>query len=123
METFDFGQVKGAKDEKDILDAVKKIVALQKQMNSPTRDGMINALSDAQSTAGKEIQQLEYSQGDTIPTPWVCFRDQDLYRKLSQYQDGLRLHCIKKVGEKAFEEMLKKRRNRGIVYGNAKRVL
>lgn len=47
METFDFGQVKGAKDEKDILDAVKKIVALQKQMNSPTRDGMINALSDA----------------------------------------------------------------------------
>ena len=76
METFDFGQVKGAKDEKDILDAVKKIVALQKQINNPTRDGMINALSDAQSTAGKEIQQLEYSQGDTIPTPWVCFRDQ-----------------------------------------------
>ena len=108
METYDFGQVKGAKDEKDILDAVKKFVALQKQKNNPTRDGMINALNDAQSTAGKEIQQLEYSQGDTIPTPWVCFRDQDLYRKLSQYQDGLRLHCIKKVGEKAFEEMLKK---------------
>lgn len=108
METFDFGQVKGAKDEKDILDAVKKIVALQKQMNSPTRDGMINALNDAQSTAGKEIQQLEYSQGDTISTPWVCFPDRDLYRKLSQYQEGLRQHCIKKVGEKAFKELLKR---------------
>lgn len=108
MEKFDFEQMKDIKDVKDISDAVKKIVALQKQINNPTRDGMINALSDAQSTAGKEIQQLEYSQGDTIPTPWVCFRDQDLYRKLSQYQDGLRLHCIKKVGEKAFEEMLKK---------------
>ena len=107
MENYDFNPAKEAKDVKDIEDAVKKIAALQRQINNPTRDGMINALSDAQSTAGKEIQQLEYSQGDTIPTPWVCFRDQDLYRKLSQYQDGLRQHCIKKVGEKAFEEMLK----------------
>lgn len=108
MEKFDFEQMKDIKDVEDISDAVKKIVTLQKQINNPTRDGMINALSDAQSTAGKEIQQLEYSQGDTIPTPWVCFRDQDLYRKLSQYQDGLRQHCIKKVGEKVFEELLKK---------------
>ena len=108
MENYDFNPAKEAKDVKDIKDAIKKIAALRRQINNPTRDGMINALSDAQSTAGKEIQQLEYSQGDTIPTPWVCFRDQDLYRKLSQYQDGLRLHCIKKVGEKAFEEMLKK---------------
>lgn len=81
---------------------------MQRQINNPTRDGMINALSDAQSTAGKEIQQIEYSQGDTIPTPWVYFPDQDLYRKLSQYQEGLRQHCINKVGEKAFEELLKK---------------
>ena len=85
----------------------KKIAALQRQINNPTRDGMINALSDAQSTAGKEIQQVEYSQGDTIPTPWVCFPDQDLYRKLSQYQEGLRQHCIKRL-EKSLEELLKK---------------
>ena len=108
MENYDFNPAKEAKDVKDIEDAVKKIAALQRQINNPTRDGMINALSDAQSTAGKEIQQVEYSQGDTIPTPWVCFPDQDLYRKLSQYQDGLRQHCIKKVGEKVFEELLKK---------------
>lgn len=107
MENYYFDQAKGTKDEKDIIDAVKKIVALQKQMNNPTRDGMINALSDAQLTAGEEIQQLEYSQGDTIPTPWVCFPDQDLYRKLSQYQEGLRQHGIKKIGKKMFEELLK----------------
>lgn len=63
MEKFDFEQMKDIKDVEDISDAVKKIVALQKQINNPTRDGMINALSDAQSTAGKEIQQLEYSRG------------------------------------------------------------
>lgn len=107
MENIDFNKVKDAKDEKDILDAVKKIVALQAQIKNPSRDGMINALKDAQSTAGDEIQQIEYSQGDTIPTPWVCFPNQDLYRKLSQYQEGLRQHCIKQIGKKAFEELLK----------------
>lgn len=108
MENLDLNQAKDAKDVKDIEDAIKKIVALQKQINRPTRDGMINALSDAQLTAGKEIQQLEYSQGDTIPTPWACFPDQDLYRKLSQYQEGLRQHCIKKIGNEAFEKLLQK---------------
>lgn len=108
MEKFDFEQMKDIKDIEDIADAVKKIVALQKQMNNPTRDGMINALIDARFTAGAEIQHIEYSQGDTIPTPWVCFSDQDLYRKLNQYQVGLEQHCIKKIGKKAFEEILKK---------------
>ena len=107
MENVHLSKVKDAKDKKDIVDAVKKILALQKQINNPTRDGMINALRDAQATAGDEIQQVEYSQGDTIPTPWVCFPDQDLYRKLSQYQEGLRQHCIKQIDKKAFEELLK----------------
>ena len=107
MENFDFSKVKDTKDKKDILDAIKKIAALQKQISNPTRDGMINALNDAQLTARDEIQQIEYSQGDTIPTPWVCFTSQDLYRKLSQYQEGLRQHCIKQIGKKAFEELLK----------------
>lgn len=107
MEDFDFGRIKDFKDKKDILDAIKKISALQRQINSPTRDGMINALDAAQKTAGEEIQQIEHSQGDTIPMPWACFSDQNLYRKLSQYQEGLRQYCIKKIGEKAFEELLK----------------
>lgn len=107
MENFDINQAKDDKDVKDIADAVKKIVALQRQINNPTRDGMINALMDAKFTAGAEIQQIEYSQGDTIPTPWGCFPDQDLYRKLSQYKAALQQHCIKQIGKKAFEKLLK----------------
>lgn len=123
MEKFDFEQAKDTKDAEDILDAVKKVMALQEQIDNPTRDGMIGALRDAQATAGEEIQQVEYSQGDTIPTPWICFSDQDLYRKQSQYQEGLRQHCVKKIGEKAFEKLLKKQENGGEAHGNAKRVL
>lgn len=107
MENFNLSQAKDVKDVTDIADIVKKIAALQRQLNNPTRDGMINALIDAKFTAGAEIQKIEYSQGDTIPMPWESFSNQDLYRKLSQYQAGLRQHCIKKVGEKALEEMLK----------------
>lgn len=107
MENFNLSQAKDVKEVTDITDIVKKIVALQRQINNPTRDGMINALMEAKLTAGVEIQQIEYSQGDTILMPWENFSNQDLYRKLSQYQAGLRQHCIKKVGEKALEEMLK----------------
>ncbi len=113
MEENFYGKTKDAQDQKDIMDAVKKIKALQWQIKNPTRDGMINALRDAQSTAEDEIFQIEQSQGDTIPTPWVCFPDQDLYRKLSQYQEGLRQHCIKKIGQKAFEELLKEAEKKG----------
>lgn len=107
MENFNINQAKDGKDMKDVADAVKKIMALQSQIKEPTRNGMINALRDAKFTAGVEIQQMEYSQGDTIPMFWDDFSDQDLYRKLSQYQAGLRQHCIKKIGEKALEELLK----------------
>lgn len=107
MEENVFSKAKDVQDQKDMADVINKIAALQCQIKNPTRDGMINALSDAQSTAGDEIFQIEQSQGDTIPTPWVCFSDRDLYRKLFQYQEGVRQHCIKKIGQKAFEELLK----------------
>lgn len=107
MENFNDNPAKDVKDANDIADSVKKIVALQRQINNPTRDGMINALMDAKLAAGAEIQQIEYFQGDTIPTPWVCFPDQDLYRKLSQYKAALQQHCIKQIGKKAFEKLLK----------------
>lgn len=107
MEENVFSKAKDVQDQKDMVDAINKIKALQCQIKNPTRDGMINALRDAQSTAGDEIFQIEQSQGDTIPTPWVCFSDRDLYRKLSQYQEGLWRHCMKKIGKKALEELLK----------------
>ncbi len=107
MEENVFNKATDTHDIKDILNAVKKIEALQCQINNPIRDGMINTLRDAQSTAGDEIFQIERSQGDTIPPPWAFFPDKDLYRKLSQYQKGLQQYCIKKIGQKAFEELLK----------------
>lgn len=107
MEENVFSKAKDVQDQKDMVDAINKIEALQCQIKNPTRDGMINALRDAQSTAGDEIFQIEQSQGDTIPTPWVCFPDMDLYRKLSQYQEGIRQYCIKKIGQNAFEKLLK----------------
>lgn len=107
MNNNNLEKVKNSRDSKDIVDAVKKFAALQAQIKNPTRDGMIYALSDAQSVAGDEILQIEHLQGDTIPTPWSCFPNQELYRKLPQYQEGLRQHCIKKIGQKAFEELLK----------------
>lgn len=107
MEENIFSKAKEIQDQKDMLDAINKIAALQCQIQNPTRTGMINALSDAQSTAGDEIFQIEQSQGDTIPMPWACFSDRDLYRKLSQYQEGIRQYCIKKIGQKAFEALLK----------------
>lgn len=107
MEENIFSKAKEIQDQKDMLDAMNKIVALQYQIQNPTRDGMINALSDAQLTARDEITQIEQSQGDTIPMPWACFSDSDLYRKLSQYQEGVRRYCIEKIGQKAFEELLK----------------
>ncbi len=113
MEENFFSKTKDAQDQKDIIDAVKKIEALQWQIQDPTRDGMINALRDARLMAESEIFQIEQSQGDTIPTPWWCFSDQDLYRKLSQYQEGLRQHCINKIGQKAFEELLKEAEEKG----------
>lgn len=107
MENFNLNQAKDVKDVTDIAAIVKKIAALQRQLNNPTRDGMIAALADANLTAGTEIQQIERSHGNTVWMPWACFSDQDLYGKLSYYQTALRQHCIKKVGEKALEEMLK----------------
>ena len=107
MENFNFSKIKDAKDGKDILDAVGKIVALQQQLNNPTRDGVIWALQDARAVASDEIRQIGHDQGDTILMPWEYFSNQDSYRKLSQYQNGLRQYCIKKIGQKAFEELLK----------------
>ena len=92
------------KEVTEILDKIKK---LQQQIDHPDRQGMIAALSDAQSTAPVEIRLVEFAQGDNTPMMWECFPTSDLYRKLSQYQAGLRARGIAKIGERAFNELLK----------------
>ena len=94
-----------AKDFKDVKDAMNKIQKLRAQMKNPTRDGMIEALRDAKISALTEISALEMAQGATSWAPFSAASDSTLYRLLGQYEQGLRLHCIAKIGEKAFAYM------------------
>ena len=96
------------KDIKEIFDVFEHYLKLELQIQNPDRNGMIDALSNAKITAQSEITNLEFQQGDIYYMPWECFADQDLYRKLSQYQIGLKNHLMSKLGEKVFNEMLKR---------------
>lgn len=105
MENFD--RISEAKEEKEAVELLEKYIKLQDQINNPTRFGMIEALSGAQNIARQEITSLEQSQGDIYLMPWTSFKDQDLYRKLPQYKEGLYNHAVKKFGEEAFKKWLK----------------
>lgn len=95
-----------ANDLKDVKDAMNKIQKLRAQMKNPTRDGMIEALRDAKISALIEISALEMAQGATSWAPFSAAPDSQLYALLGQYEQGLKLHCIAKIGEKAFDEQM-----------------
>lgn len=95
-----------ANDLKDVKDAMNKIQKLRAQMKNPTRDGMIEALRDAKMSALMEISALEMAQGATSLAPFSVASDSQLYALLGQYERGLKLHCIAKIGEKAFDEQM-----------------
>ena len=97
-----------AKEQKEIIDAIKKIKELQRQQQCPDRNGMISVLQDAKSTAPLAITALELLQGDNRLMPWNSFSDADLYRKLGQYQQGLTNFCVEKIGKQLFDELMKK---------------
>ena len=103
-----FKRTSEAKEAKETIELLEKYFKLQEQINNPTRFGMIDALSDAQNVAWQEITSLEHSQGDIYPMPWTDFPDRDLYRKLTQYQQGLYNHAVNKLGKEAFKKLLKK---------------
>ena len=100
------------KEAKEYAEIFEHYIKLERQMQNPDRNGMIDALKNARVTAQSEITNLELQQGDIYYIPWEFFPDRDLYRKLSQYQNGLRNHLISKIGEKAFNELLKNYINR-----------
>lgn len=102
-----FEKISETKEAKEAIELLKKYFKLQAQINNPTRFGMIDALSDAQNAARQEITSLEKSQGDIYQMPWTSFPDRDLYRKLTQYQQGLYNHAVNKLGEAAFKKLLK----------------
>ena len=97
-----------ANNLKDVKDAMDNIQKLRAQMKNPTRDGMIKALRDAKISALMEISALEMAQGATNWVPFSEASDSTLYTLLGQYEQGLRLHCIAKIGEKTFDEEMKK---------------
>ena len=104
MENFE--KISETKEEKEALELLDKYLKLQAQINNPTRFGMIDALSDAQNVAHQEITTLEKNQGDIYQMPWSSFQYNDLYRKLSQYQQGLYDHAVNNLGEEAFKRLL-----------------
>ena len=97
---------------KEATEAILKMIELQRQIECPSRQGMIIALSSAQATAGEDIKKVEVSQGETVLTPWENISDNTLYKKLTQYQLGLRNYCINKVGHQIFEEIKKEMEKR-----------
>ena len=96
-----------AKEAKEIYDLINSYLKLQDQLKNPTRFGMIEALSSAQNVARQEITDLEKQQGDIYPMLWTDFQDQDLYRKLRQYQQGLYRRAVNRLGEEAFKKIVK----------------
>lgn len=90
----------------EIKELIEKYFRLQEQIDNPTRDGMIKALSGAQRIACDEITALEESQGDIDQMPWSDLQDYDLYRKLPQYKQGLYNHAVNRVGEETFKYLL-----------------
>ncbi len=98
-----------ANDIKEANDVMDKIQELRDQMKNPTRDGMIKALRDAKRSALVEITALETSQDATNWVPFSAASNEELYALLRRYEQGLRLHCIAKIGEKAFDEQMKKK--------------
>jgi hypothetical protein len=102
----EFLNPKDLQTAKDIKEAIEKIKKLNMQKENPDRNGMIEALCDAKTKAPIEITALELVQGDTRWMPFSDFSDNDLYRKLSQYQKGLENYCIAKIGKELFKKLM-----------------
>ncbi len=98
--------IQDTKKQKEMADFLKAYTELAKQRKKPDRYGMIQALSDAQNVAFTEITNVEHQQGDVIPMLWSEFSDQDLYRKLTQYQQGMIDSARKKFGEELAKKLL-----------------
>ncbi len=107
MTEKDIKNIKETKDNKELLDIIKKIIKLENQIDKPDRNGMIDALKDAQSVACNEIvQNIQQHGGNVYEKSWDIITNQELYSMLPQYKQGLINHGIAKIGEGAFEKLL-----------------
>ena len=107
MTEKDIKNIKETKDNKELLDIIKKIIKLENQIDKPDRNGMIEALQDAQSVACNEIvQNIQKRGGLVYEKSWDSITDRELYSMLPQYKQGLINHGIAKIGKGVFEKLL-----------------
>ncbi len=95
-----------AKELKEIDDFIKAFLKLETQKRNPTRDGMIHALSESLNVAWIDIKNVEASRKETVPTPWEQIPNHILFEKLTEYQQGLYNHAVKKYGEELIKRIL-----------------
>lgn len=95
-------------DDKDLIDALKKIVELQRHFRSTDKKAIKKALLEAKKIASKEITALEWRNKETVQVDLEKLPLPQLHRKIHQYQNGLKEHCLLKLSQKELEEYLKK---------------
>ena len=101
-------RVEKIKDDKEMIDIVEKIIKLKHQIEHPDRNGMIEALQDAQQIAFDDIiQSIHQQSGGVYSKAWSDFSDSELYHMLPQYHQGLINHGIAKIGKGRLEQMIK----------------
>ena len=96
--------IRKTKDWLDFRDAVDKII---EQMKCPSREGMIDALTNAGNISPVETITLEFAQGNTTLMSWEMFPDEVLYGKLETYLKGLYIYGTKRFGEEALKEVVR----------------
>lgn len=117
MTEQDIKDLKEMKDNKELFDIVEKIIKLEHQMKFPDRNGMIEALSDAQSVACNEIvQNIQQHGGNVYEKSWDIITNQELYSMLPQYKQGLINHGFAKIGKGAFEKLMEEYSKRKSMY-------
>lgn len=95
-------------DIKDILDAIKTIDDIDKQIQNPDRQGMIDVLKEAKKKALFEITLLEAPLPKSDFKPFEECDPVALYNNLPLYKKGLENYCINKIGEELFNEYRKR---------------
>lgn len=99
-------EINDIKDTKEKYDFLKAFLKLEAQRCKPSREGMIDALRESLNVANSEIRDVEKSRHETTPTPWENISNENLYRKLTEYQQGMYQHAVKKFGEEVVKKLL-----------------
>lgn len=99
-------EINDPKEMKEQIDFLKAYIKLETQKCTPNREGMIDALRESLNVANSEIRDVEKSRHETTPTPWENISNEVLYGKLTEYQQGMYQHAVKKFGEEVIKKLL-----------------